>query len=105
MILRLLPELAYPSPTGPQAVASGRAGRVNRRELWGYAVWAAMGVVIAVPEISAALSNSVPWPTISGTTGHLEYRWNVTSILAVGLIVFAAFHALGARSPRPGTRG
>src|SRR6476646_4145004 len=26
----------------------------RRRELWGYAVWGAMGVVIAVPEIWAA---------------------------------------------------
>jgi hypothetical protein len=71
-----------------------------------------MGLVIAIPEIWAAAGTNVPWPTISGTTGHLEYRWSVTSIFAVGLIVVGAFQvfaaqAAGVGSPRrsPAGRG
>lgn len=71
-----------------------RFGDVDGREGWGYAVWFAMGVVVAVPEIWAAVDNTAPWPTISGTVGHLEWKWSPTSIVVVGIIVFSAFHAL-----------
>jgi hypothetical protein len=67
----------------------------TRRELWGYAVWGAMGVVIAVPELWAAIGGkTVEWPTISGTVGYLEY-WHVwVSIIVVGVLVWAAFNAV-----------
>ena len=67
----------------------------RRRELWGYGVWGAMGVVIAVPEIWAAVAGgSSDWPTISGTVGYLEY-WHVwVALIVIGVLVWAAFHAV-----------
>ena len=67
----------------------------RRRELWGYGVWGAMGVVIAVPELWAAVAgDSSDWPTISGTVGYLEY-WHVwVALVVIGVLVWAAFHAV-----------
>ena len=67
----------------------------TRREVWGYAVWGAMAIVIAVPELWAAIGGkAVEWPTISGTVGYLEY-WHVwVSIIVVGVLVWAAFNAV-----------
>jgi hypothetical protein len=68
---------------------------VNRREVWGYIVWGAMGVVVGVPELWAAIdSKHVPWPTISGTVGYLEYWHTWVSIFVIGVLVWAAFHAV-----------
>jgi hypothetical protein len=67
----------------------------TRREVWGYAVWGAMGIVIAVPELWAALGGeSVEWPTISGTVGYLEYWHSWVAIIVVGILVWAAFNAV-----------
>jgi hypothetical protein len=67
----------------------------TRREVWGYAVWGAMAIVVAVPELWAAIGGeAVEWPTISGTVGYLEY-WHVwVSIIVIGVLVWAAFHAV-----------
>ncbi len=73
---------------------SGRFAHVDRSEAWGYVMWGAMALVIAIPEITAAVDHKVPWPTISGMTGHLEYRWSWVALIVVALIVFAAFHAV-----------
>jgi hypothetical protein len=68
---------------------------INRYEAWGFAVWGAMGAVIAVPEIWAAVDSHLGWPTISGTIGAgLEYKHNWVAIIVVAVIAFAAFHAL-----------
>ncbi len=72
----------------------GRFAHVDRSEAWGYVMWGAMALVIAIPEITAAVDHKVPWPTISGMTGHLEYRWSWVALIVVALIVFAAFHAV-----------
>ena len=74
----------------------------NRREVTGYLVWGAMGVVVGVPEIWAAVDNHAPWPTISGTVGHLEYGHNWVAIVVVALIVWAAYHTIRGPS-RTGT--
>ena len=72
-----------------------RFGDVTRSEGWGYAVWGAMGVVVAVPELWAVgKSDSFPWPTISTTVGHLEHRWPVVALVPVALIVMAGYSAL-----------
>jgi len=63
------------------------------RQRLSYWVWGSAGLVIAIPEISAAVSGRVPWPTISATVGHLEARWAWVAIIVVGLIVFGAFRA------------
>jgi hypothetical protein len=65
---------------------------VSTSEGWGYAVWGAMGVVIAVPELLAAAGgNNFLWPTISTTVGHLQDRWAVLTLIPVALIVMAGF--------------
>lgn len=69
-------------------------GDVTRRELWGYAVWSALGVVVGVPEIWAVGHPHAPWPTISGTVAQLEYSHPWVAIVVVGVIVFAGYHAL-----------
>jgi hypothetical protein len=70
-----------------------RFGNVAAPVRRGYIVWLAVGTVIAVPEIWAAAAKP-PWPTISGTVGHLETRWNVVAILVVAVIVVVAAHAI-----------
>lgn len=74
-----------------------RFGDVGERELWGYGVWLTMAAVIAVPELWAVFDDYSPWPTISGTVGHLEYRWPVVALLVVALIAFGVYH--GVRFP------
>jgi len=74
---------------------TGRFGDVTKSEGWGYVVWGAMGVVIAVPELWAVGKDSdFPWPTISTTVGHLEDRWPVVALIPVALIVMAGYSAL-----------
>jgi len=75
-----------------------RFGDVRRSEAWGYAVWSAMGVVIAVPELLAAAGgNNFLWPTISTTVGHLQDRWPVLTLVPVALIVMAGVSVLRIR--------
>jgi hypothetical protein len=65
------------------------------REAWGYGVWGAIGVVIAVPEVWAAVAGgAADFPTISGTVGYLEYWHPWVAVLVVGVLVWAAFHAV-----------
>ena len=71
----------------------GLWANIERREWWGYGVWGLVALVIAIPEISAAW-HVVPWPTISGTVGHLEYRWSWVALIVVALVVAAGFHAV-----------
>jgi hypothetical protein len=70
-----------------------RWANIEKRERWGYGVWGLVALVIAIPEISAAW-HMVPWPTISGTVGHLEYRWSWVALIVVALVVSAGFHAV-----------
>jgi hypothetical protein len=61
-----------------------------------------VGAVIAVPEIWAAVAGDAgSWPTISGTTGHLEDLWKLTAVIVVALIVIAAAWAVGYGKPAP----
>lgn len=64
----------------------------------GYLVWGAMGIVIGVPEIWAAISgDDFYWPTISTTVGHLQDRWPVLTLVPVALIVGYGYSALRIR--------
>lgn len=68
---------------------------VSPSEACGYAVWSAIGVVIAVPEIwAAAADDDFLWPTISETIGHLQERWPVVAVLPVAAIVIAGYSVL-----------
>jgi hypothetical protein len=73
----------------------------GKRERQGYVVWLVVGIVIAVPEIWAAIGQP-PWPTISATIGHLEALQNLVAIVVVALIVAAAVHSAGYRRRHPG---
>jgi hypothetical protein len=68
---------------------------VRGRRAWGYVFWGAMGIVIAVPELSAAFwPEYVPWPTISGTIGYLEYWHPWVALIVVGVIVWWSLHVV-----------
>lgn len=65
---------------------------VSKSEATGYAVWTAMGVVVGVPEIWAAIAGEdFYWPTISTTIGHLQDRWPVVALLPVAAIVMGGY--------------
>jgi hypothetical protein len=69
--------------------------KANPREFAGYAVWGATGAVIAVPELWAAVdSENVPFPTISGTVGYIEYWHTWVGVVIIGILVWAAFHSI-----------
>jgi hypothetical protein len=112
--VRAPPETLVPSPVrqGVSRIAPGwlrtwwesRWLGLTAYERWGYRVWGTVAVAIAVPEIWAAVAGHGPWPTISGTTGHLEDLWSPTAILVVAAIVIAAARALGFGPQRPGAR-
>ena len=58
-------------------------------------MWGFTGAVIAVPELWAAVdSDHVPWPTISGTVGYLEYWHTWVAVIIIGVLVWAVFHAV-----------
>jgi hypothetical protein len=67
-------------------------------ELHGYAYWGPVAVAIAATEILGALSESfrnwIPWPTISGTVGHLEDLNSLWGVAVVAVIATTAFYAL-----------
>ncbi len=73
-------------------------------ELWGYVIWTICVAIVLVPEIAAAStgSRSVPWPTISAMTGHLEYSASWVSLIVVALVVSAAFGVFSYHSHQPG---
>jgi hypothetical protein len=70
-----------------------RFGDVTPTIRRGYGLWLAVGVVIAIPELWAAAAKP-PWPTISGTIGHLESRWDLVAVIVVAVIVVIAAHAV-----------
>ncbi len=75
--------------------------RKNRHERWGYFWWGLSGVVVAVPELWAALGgDGVFWPTISGTGGNLEVFHPWVSLIVVVALVWAAFHAISVTGER-----
>jgi hypothetical protein len=78
-----------------------RFAEIRGREARGYVVWLTAGVVVAVPELWAIFDRDVPWPTISGTVGHLEYIWSGTAVLVVGAIVFSALLTIRYPPPLP----
>jgi hypothetical protein len=77
---------------------------MTRDELWGYGVWSVVALTFGVPEITAAVDDAVPWPTISGTIGELEWVWSPTSLFVVAIIVYAAVHSVRPLARTPGGR-
>jgi hypothetical protein len=46
------------------------------RETWGYVIWGALFVLWAIPELLAAFSRKMPFPTLSETVGNLILKTN-----------------------------
>jgi hypothetical protein len=68
---------------------------VRSRRVWGYVFWGLMGVIIAVPELTGAfLDDYVPWPTISGTIGYLEYWHPLVALIVIVAIAWWALHVI-----------
>lgn len=76
-------------------------GAVTPEERRGYLFWGPTILLVLGVELLGALSdwfeNWIPWPTISGTVGHLEKRWPWVAVVVVGLLSAVAFHALAPR--------
>jgi hypothetical protein len=69
--------------------------KAEPQERWGYIWWGLSGVVIAVPELWAALGgDAVLWPTISGTVGNLEVFHQWVALIVVAVVIWAAIHAI-----------
>lgn len=67
----------------------------THREAWGYGIWLFFGLIVAVPEIWAAASpDSAPFPTISATTGALEYDHAWVALIVAGAVVLCLYSAL-----------
>jgi hypothetical protein len=96
--LRLLAWLWARVPDRVRGFFEARFADVSPSEATGYAVWTAMGVVVGVPEIWAAIEGTgFYWPTISTTIGHLQERWPVVALLPVAAIVMGAYSVLRIR--------
>jgi hypothetical protein len=68
---------------------------VTEKRRWGYLVWVVAGLVVAVPELTAAVDRrALPFTTISEMVGHLERIWNPTELIVIAAIVFAVFSAV-----------
>jgi hypothetical protein len=79
----------------PRRFANWATASTNREEVFGYIVWFGVAIGVAVPEIwAAADSKNVPWPTISGLTGHLEVEHVWISFIVIGVLIWIASHAL-----------
>lgn len=86
-------------PTRIRRYLEARFTGVSRSEAWGYAVWSAMGIVVGVPEIWAAIEgDDFYWPTISTTIGHLQERWPVVALLPVAVIVMGGYSVFRIRT-------
>jgi hypothetical protein len=70
------------------------------REARGYLVWGVATAVVAVPELTAALWEHSPWPTISTTVGQLELHHGAIAIIPVVLIVLTSSHVYAPRQSR-----
>ena len=96
-------------------VPKGRPVGTKRR--WGYLVWVGAALMLAVPEITAMISNgALGFVTASETIGHIERYHNWVELGVIGtlvLIVFSLYKVsvdrAGAPQPKPGqatrTRG
>jgi hypothetical protein len=60
----------------------------------GYIVWGIAGAIFAVPEIWASADSDLSFPTLSGTVGHLERRFELASLAVIVVIANALLHAV-----------
>jgi uncharacterized membrane protein YobD (UPF0266 family) len=71
----------------------------------GYVFWGLVALFIGIPEVLAALSDTlkarIPWPTISNLVGkHLEARHHWIALIVMGVIVLVIYQALTRRPDR-----
>jgi hypothetical protein len=75
-------------------VVRNQPWRWARLELIGYGTWALAGAMFAVPEIWASRDNDLPFPTLSGTIGHLERRWDIVALLVILVVTYALLQVI-----------
>jgi Amino acid permease len=79
---------------------------LNRRT-WGYLMWGIAGLVIGIPEITAAVAgkqDALPFTTISAMTGHLERHHTWVELIVVAAIVYGVLSSFR-EAPGPGAQG
>jgi hypothetical protein len=72
---------------------------VSLDERNGYVFWGLVALFIGIPEVLAALSDTlkarIPWPTISNLVGkHLEAEHHWIALVVMGVIVLVIYHVL-----------
>jgi hypothetical protein len=75
-------------------VVRNKAWQWPKLELIGYGTWALAGAMFAVPEIWASRDNDLPFPTLSGTIGHLERRWDIVALLVILVVTYALLQVI-----------
>jgi hypothetical protein len=75
-------------------VVRDKPWRWPKLELVGYGTWALAGAMFAVPEIWASRDNNLPFPTLSGTIGHLERRWDIVALLVILVVTYALLQVI-----------
>jgi hypothetical protein len=69
-----------------------RGRRVGNKRRWGYFVWVAAALMLAVPEITAMFSKgALGFVTASETIGHLERYHNWIELGVIGALVLIVF--------------
>jgi hypothetical protein len=77
------------------------------RRTWGYLLWGIAGLVIGIPEITAAIAGKqdvLPFTTISDMTGHLERLHTWVELIVVVAIVYGVLSSFR-EAPGPGAAG
>ncbi len=65
---------------------------VGSKQMWGYLVWGGAALMLAVPEITGAISNgALGFKTASETIGHLERYHNWIELGVIGALVLIVF--------------
>lgn len=82
-----------------------RGRSVGTKRGWGYFVWVAAGLMLAVPEFTAMISNgALGFVTASETIGHIERFHNWVGLGLIGTIVLLVFSLYKVSSERAGER-
>jgi hypothetical protein len=84
-------------------VSKGRPA--GTKEGWGYFVWVGAALMLAVPEVTGAISNgALGFKTASETIGHLERYHNWIELGVIGAVVVIVYSLIKVSFERAGER-